>query len=360
MNKTKFIVNGNYVSTASFSEDMIQDSLPVGIYRLRHSPMGGFVLTMFEERFPVPEVTFGGVTAKAERVVNHYKNSDKSTGVLLSGDKGSGKTMTSNVLCNMALDLGKPVILIEDRFTGSDFNSFIDSLGEVVLFFDEFAKTYSVEGDEFDGEHDPQDKLLSLFDGTGKSKRLIILTENKEYNVNEFLIDRPGRVRYHYRHGKLDSDTIEEVCNHRGVPEDVQKELIFASFKSQSFSFDILGAIIDEYESMGTTLKDAMDGLNVPVMSSDDSETLELVSYKVDGKDVTSQFSVCHISVTDMGFDTFPKDKDSHFYTKFFRRSDIHSLEGNLITYRKVSENEEHLVTMKLALKVATAQGSTD
>lgn len=258
MNQTKFMHSGTSVDVISINPDTTFDDLKPNIYDLRYNDMRGFYLEVTSPSFQTPELIFGGSEKRAEKVLNTYKDRDNSTGILLTGDKGSGKTLLTQLVCNKMLAEGIPVINITSKFVGPAFNKIITDIGECVIVVDEFAKVYS----KTDGE-DPQNHLLSLMDGVGSDKRLIILTENKENLVNEFMINRTGRIYYHWRYAKLDDQTIKDFCSHFSIEEDVTTSIVELSRYCNEFSFDILKAIVEEYHRYGETVDQILEDLNI-------------------------------------------------------------------------------------------------
>ena len=97
----------------------------------------------------------------------------------------SGKSLLAKQLM---IEAKLPVLVIEEAFKGSKFNDFINSIDqEIVVFFDEFEKVYK--------EQEDQEELLTLFDGVISSKKIFLLTANKD-NINEFFENRPSRIKY--------------------------------------------------------------------------------------------------------------------------------------------------------------------
>lgn len=240
----KFAYDDTTVSIIKYQEDRIKDLLEPRVYTLKYHPMMGFYLKIKYDLMPIESVVFGSAVSRAEKVIHTYLTRDKKTGVLFTGQKGSGKTLTMNMIANIAISrLALPVIVIEDKFVGSSFVDFIEDLGECVVIFDEFAKTYRGEDNESD-----QEKLLGLFDGISKAKRLILATENDEKQINEFFIARPGRFYYHFKYGKLESSMISDVCGYHKINDAATKEIINIARGQSIFSFNILDSIIQEHQ----------------------------------------------------------------------------------------------------------------
>lgn len=268
----KFSYDNETVNILKFSDETTLDYLKPMVYVLRSS-MFGFYLQMKTTSFEVPKEVFGSVQSRAERVINTFVDREKSTGILFTGDKGSGKTMLTNIICNACIeDLGMPVIIIEDSFSGSGFTNFIENIGSCVLLFDEFGKTYKMNSDNGN-----QEDLLSLLDGTSSVKRLNLFTENRETDISEFLLARPGRVYYHFKYKKLEADVIREVCEKNGIDKTMIQSIVDASICAQTFSFDILNAIVEESKRYGEPIQDILKTLNVGI---DDNINIKMEAVK--------------------------------------------------------------------------------
>ena len=253
---TKFADQGTTVSVISFDENSISDSLKPAVYSVGQN-MFGFYLNKVSDKMDTPKQLFGSVNERVERILTSYKDTDRSFGVLFSGAKGSGKTMCSSVVANRAIEeLSIPVVMVEEDFDPSALSSFIQKLGECVLFFDEFGKRYN-KSNEGQGE------LLSLFDGTSIGKRLIILTENSKSDINPYMLNRPGRIWYHFEYDKIEPEIIDEYCKVQGIEEDVVEKIKLRREKAYEFSFDVLQALVTEYKRYGGDIDELADALNI-------------------------------------------------------------------------------------------------
>lgn len=254
----KFFKDGTTVRVVTLNDELVSDKLEPAVYSLNFNPMQGFYLNYKFDKFTVPEKVYGSATRKKDRVVKTYTSRNKSTGVLLTGEKGAGKTMVSSLIANTMIESGLPVILIENSYSGTDFNEYMNNIGECVIFFDEFAKIYSSNSDE-----EGQNSLLSLFDGTGSIKRLLLLTENNAYRINEFMLNRPGRVFYHFRHDKIEDEVVQEYCEDMGVDQLTIDKLLLRVSSSYQFSFDTLQAVVEEYQRFGGDIDELCNDLNI-------------------------------------------------------------------------------------------------
>ena len=256
---TRFIVDGAIVNVAQLGAGALLKKLPANVYEVQYSEMTGFYLSFVREKFATPQRVYGNSFARVDKVLNLYNERTGNTGVLMTGDKGTGKTLLLSLIANAAIErLDIPVIQVTQGYHGSQFLSFIQSLGEVCLVFDEFAKTYS--------KKENQETLLSLLDGADKVKRLTILTENNQHSVSEYLINRPGRIFYHFKYGKLDEQTITEYCADNQVSPSVTRDIIAIARSVYIFSFDMLAAIVDEHKRhRDVSIKDVVEDLNVNI-----------------------------------------------------------------------------------------------
>ena len=168
------------------------EKLPVGAYEVGCSKMTGFFLKTRHD-FKVTEKVYGNHSIKVDKVLKSFQAADRNFGLILSGAKGIGKSMFMRVLAERAAALGYPVIVVNGYIPGID--SFLGSIEqEVIVLFDEFEKTFRQDDDH----HEPQEEMLSLFDGTDGGKKLFIITCNEVRKLNTYLLNRPGRFHYHF------------------------------------------------------------------------------------------------------------------------------------------------------------------
>ena len=258
----KYMIEGSTVSVYKLNEETALDVLPPKIYTVRFNQLTGFYLEINKDKLEIPSKIYGTVRTRVDKCLKVYTERHASTGILLTGDKGTGKTLLMSLLANEVINtLNLPVILIKEAFTGTQFTSFIETIGECCLVFDEFGKMYSTSNHEEDGAS--QQSLLSLMDGVDKTKRLIIITENRELDINEFILNRPSRVYYHFRYHKLDEKSIKEYCEDFGIDKKAIIDTIDLSRRSKIFSFDMLQSIIEEYLRFGGSVEEIIQDLNI-------------------------------------------------------------------------------------------------
>lgn len=251
----------------------IHDKLPSKVYTLDFNKMRGFYLT---EYFPLvtEEKVYGVHNTKIEKVMKSFELFERSLGIILSGDKGIGKSLFTRMLSNKCIENNIPVILISKYYPNlSNFINKIDQ--EVMLLFDEFDKTFG-EVQQSDGNASPQSELLSLFDGTGNGKKLFVITCNKLNKLNEYLINRPGRFHYHFR---FDYPTAEEIRVYltdkldKKYYKEIEKVISFSG--RTDLNYDCLRSIAFEI-NLGIPFRDAIKDLNILNINSDDFYKIEI------------------------------------------------------------------------------------
>lgn len=187
----------------------------------------------------------------------------KNTGVLLTGVKGSGKTMLSRYLSKILLEKEKiPTIIV-----GKVVNE--DNVGEFVKFMNKIDSTVMVLFDEFEKNfsEDVQPFLLSLFDGISGGIKLYVLTMNDVWKINSYMINRPGRMYYHFNYNGLEKEFILEYLQDNLNNKDLVSETveqIDATFKN-SFTVDMLQTVVEEMNRYQEQFKDVVQHLNVDV-----------------------------------------------------------------------------------------------
>ena len=180
---------------------IVAQKLEAATYYVDTDQSGDFFLVKTDP-LTLPSKLYGDTTALAERIVITYKSRSASTGVLLTGEKGSGKTLLSKLISHTFLEFDAPTILINKPFIGDKFAEFLQNITqEALVIFDEFEKVYSPAH---------QVQVLTLFDGVFSSKKLFIFTANSIDTLNINFVNRPGRIFYMIEHGGLSQSFIKE------------------------------------------------------------------------------------------------------------------------------------------------------
>lgn len=191
-----------------------------------------------------------------DKVINTYNNSTKTLGVMLAGTKGTGKTVMAK---EIALKSNLPIVTLDNnthpRFLKQLFSKLQDI--PVCVIFDEFDKL---------GERYDDDQLLQVFDGVSSNgKHLVLLTCNNTDDVNEFMLDRCGRVRYYREFDEMSPSMIQEILEDRLNDKKEVKALtdfIIANFGL--VSFDNIASFTDEVNAYPKcSFEELFDDMNI-------------------------------------------------------------------------------------------------
>ena len=206
----------------------------------------------FEFQFKIYDVGCDSLikTIKKTWESNEFTENDRNLGVIFSGTKGTGKSLSAKILCN---EIGIPVIIVSDIKEG--MVGFLQSLSfEAIILIDEAEKIFKK------GEDD--EILLKIVDGQyNLGRKLYILTVNR-LDVNDNLLGRPGRIRYIKQFGNLGEKAVNDyIDDNLKIPEK-KKEILELVDLLEISTIDILKNIIEEVNIHGEISEDS--SLNIP------------------------------------------------------------------------------------------------
>ncbi|WP_326742874.1 AAA family ATPase [Streptomyces sp. NBC_01768] len=254
-------------------------SLPVATYTIAFSQTTGYSLRQTEPLAPGKETVYGNHSSRVQRIINGYSAMDRSLGVILSGDKGMGKSLMIRLIAErMRVEYNLPTLLVQHDTPG--LAAFLDELGEVVVVFDEFEKVFS------DDEGESQNQFLSLFDGLSTTKRLYVLSVNELERVNDYMLNRPGRFHYHMRFAYPGPETVAAYLRDQvpGVAEKQVNEIVNFSRK-YDINFDHLRAIAFELR-LGESFAEVIGDLNIKRTTDTGSQVRAHITWEDGGTDV--------------------------------------------------------------------------
>ncbi len=211
--------------------------------------MIGLYLVRVSDEFTFNHKIYGKDTKFIDRCSKTYQNTNGNLGILLSGVKGTGKSVTAKQICNA---IGLPVIIVEDD--PDELPTFIGAINQdVVILIDEYEKI-------FQKSH----SLLSVMDGVAMSnfRRVFVLSTNDNY-INENLMNRPGRIRYNKKYGNLEAEVVYEIADDLLKYPEYREDLITVLKSFTIVTIDLVISIINEINIHGTSPSDFVDVFNV-------------------------------------------------------------------------------------------------
>ena len=231
----KIFVDGD-MYTIGGEPQMIDGPLPRGVYNLSFHPKIGYYLKRTQD-FSLPPKVYGDLSI-ADRYLKTYNHRTRNTGVLLTGQKGSGKTILAKYL---AIKSGLPVICINDAFNQEGMPPFSEyladeTLGNCFILLDEFDKIF--------GKDDSN--MLTLLDGQYNMHHLIVLTTNTTGNINSNLFNRPSRIFFRKDYSGIEESVLKEIANDLIQNKEHIEDFYNVVDQIPMLSYDIVMAIIDE------------------------------------------------------------------------------------------------------------------
>jgi len=275
----RFIIYSNVLNT--------YDNLPAQYYDIDFNKMTGYSLVMRAPLEVKETKIYGGLTEKADKVLEGYSTSNRNFGVIISGESGMGKSILMRLICIKAIENNIPVITCSEYTPGlTDFLASIDQ--RVVVIFDEFEKKFA---EDRETGFDPQADFLSLLDGVDGGNKLYIITCNKTHMLNDYMLNRPGRFYYHFRLTKPDADSVEEYLNDHLTVDNkenlIQQILSLDTF--YPFTYDNLRALAIELNK-GYDIGSSLNDLNIEF--SQPSKFKAVVYYENGKKDTVDNYTI--------------------------------------------------------------------
>ena len=303
-----FLKSGNTFRVSSKEAMDLHEKLPAGNYTIAQDMMGNFYLEQIDD-FEIPAKMYGNTLRHTDRIINTFWERPQQTGVLLNGEKGSGKTLLAKNLSTELAKQGVPTIVINRDWKGDAFFKLMQDIDQpCVVLFDEFEKVY---------DREDQEQILTLLDGVFGSKKLYVLTCNDKYRIDSHMRNRPGRIFYLLDFKGLDSAFIREYCEDRLNNKQYIDQICGLTSLFNQFNFDMLKALVEEMNRYNESPSEALEMLNAKIEYDDGAKfDIKLIDNGVEVEDVSpSQWRGNPLAVAGINveYDTDPNDDDAEY-----------------------------------------------
>jgi len=198
------------------------------------------------EDFKFPDKIYDVDKDLRDLVKKSFYAYSKNLGVLLTGNKGQGKSLTAKLLCKDMEELPR-IMFTKPVPTNVNFVKFLNNVKQdYILFVDEFEKLFSSNSSRDDErKFHTQDSFLSFMDGvlTNDHKVLFLLTTND--SVSEFLINRPSRIKFLREYVELPEEIFNMIVDDKLENKEYKKDLE-DSISLLNLNIDLLISIIND------------------------------------------------------------------------------------------------------------------
>jgi len=332
-----FLKSGDKYTVTSREALDLHERLPTGTYSVGIDPNGNYFFQTIQP-FSISGKLYGDTTRNSSRILQTYLSREASTGILLAGEKGSGKTLLAKHLSiQAAKDHDIPTIVVNKPLCGDGFSSFLQSIEQpTVVIFDEFEKVYL--------RSDQQEAMLTLLDGIYPSKKLFILTCNDKKRVNINMKNRPGRVFYLLDFHGLNQKFIREYCDDNLTNKSYIEAVCNTASLFDAFNFDMLKAMVEEMNRYEEGPSDVLKFLNVRPVFEGNKRFLYVLRQKGEIKQESKEWngqpllSPIHISYF------CEKCKKQHTFT--FKTQDLSSMDASQGRFTFVNKENDSQIDL--------------
>lgn len=238
------------------------DLIPGKVYDLSYDRYSGDDVFKENGELSLPSKVY---TSKKDeffkkRVLTYFNNAfTDTTGVMLAGTKGTGKTIMAKVL---AKESNLPIIIVDPQYPEHRLIKYFKQINTpVCILFDEVDKSFDTE------------KMLDFLDGLQKtSKKLVIMTCNNLGKVSEYLQDRCSRIRYLRKYTTEDNlEFLDVLIEDMGI-KNIEEVSKFCRENIKLLSMDNIVAFLNEVkmlEDEDITLEEIISVMNIDHVQSE-------------------------------------------------------------------------------------------
>lgn len=244
-----------------FSRDQnLVDHLPAAVYKQTYVPRGDRAvnaLVQIKPKFTTPEKIYGVEAEEIYRLlIEDFKSNDRGTSAVIYGPKGAGKSVIAERISNHLIMAGLPTIYLDEKIDFSQLAANMMAIGPCCIIAEEFLKhnaNYDKEGavsERQEGQH----PLLTLLSNQDLPKFCFIILDNTNKGLNEFLLNRPDRIRWLVEH-KFDRVAVFDEMT-KGEPiHDLLRQYLrvyFGAFGDNDGGYDVMKMVVQKARNVQT------------------------------------------------------------------------------------------------------------
>lgn len=236
----EFVKIGNEIRVKPNLEGMSYDLINGKVYDLKWNGYEGYGYFVENGDLNMPKKLYK--LEEDDKFINRvltYFNSEssgKTTGVMLAGTKGTGKTMLSK---RIALESNLPIIVVDTRFPSRALNKIFKGFTTpVCILFDEIEKNEDWWSTK---------ELLGFLDGVeANAKKIVLMTCNETNEIDDNMFDRCSRIRYFKEYEANSNEVfVRFMAEDKGIAN-VDEVVEFIKEFMEVKSFDNISAFLDE------------------------------------------------------------------------------------------------------------------
>ena len=253
MSKTIYAINGKNITLVSPVTSPVVESIPPAVYNIQFDRDGIHLIHLLD-KFDLPTTFFGDVENQHDILITDYRKAavgKKSTGALLAGVKGNGKTLLMEKVSNTLISMDIPVINIEENIPAFILRKVIRSVGPCCVLFDEFEKNYSPSIPDSERKSTYQADLLTLFSDSSLKGVMFIMASNDVSAINPMFLTRPGRLKRMITFTSPGFEHFTQVAKSKGVFDQIDKYTLsyikdyLRCYEGMDFGIDVILELVE-------------------------------------------------------------------------------------------------------------------